>query len=293
MSRNPSVVIRPTLAPVRSSTALVTSVVPWTMSFTWSAVVPLSASDRLIPSMTARLGSAGVVGSLQVWVRPRVSSCSTRSVKVPPTSTPIRAVLSIGLPSLPRAGVAAVVADRGGVRHGAFVEVGRDGGGVAPGGRPVAATAREGDRDRVPRPEDGHRLQGRAVAAVADGLRRVSGQTAVHPLGGMAGAVAEQRHPDRRPRGVVHGDVLAEAAAVGPRTAGVRAELLPTEEQQSAGLQRLDAAAARDGGERRGGEAVVPRARAHPGAGEQDQRERLLPYARCGAAGELDAQRRD
>jgi hypothetical protein len=43
-----------------------------------------------MPSMNASAGSRGVEGTLAVATRPEFSSRRTRSVKVPPTSTPIR-----------------------------------------------------------------------------------------------------------------------------------------------------------------------------------------------------------
>ena len=68
---SPSVVSSPTLAPVRSMTVLVTSVVPWTMLCTSAGVRPASRRMRAMPSRMAREGSSGVVSSLPVCTMSR------------------------------------------------------------------------------------------------------------------------------------------------------------------------------------------------------------------------------
>src|SRR5579884_2201365 len=87
VSRNPRVVRSPVTAPLRSMSALGTSVVPCTTSAT--ALPSRSPSSRSTPSATASEGAAGVVRTL-----PTPATCpprsSTRSVKVPPMSTPMR-----------------------------------------------------------------------------------------------------------------------------------------------------------------------------------------------------------
>src|SRR5271155_286544 len=79
----------PHSAPSCSSTALVAIVVPWNR---WS-IVPASSSacrhSSRTPWITPRDGSSEVVGTLWISVRPAAVSHSTRSVNVPPTSTPI------------------------------------------------------------------------------------------------------------------------------------------------------------------------------------------------------------
>src|SRR5262249_11105670 len=78
----PRVVTRPTGAPRPSTMAFVTSVVPW-------ASEAKSGASASMPAITATAGAAGVVGTLHDHVRPD-GSRATRSVNVPPTSTPTR-----------------------------------------------------------------------------------------------------------------------------------------------------------------------------------------------------------
>src|SRR6201988_4386524 len=74
-------------APRRCRRALVPTVVPCTTSI-WSRREPVSAPMRVSPCWIASDGSEGVEGSLKRLRRP---SCSkTKSVKVPPVSTPTR-----------------------------------------------------------------------------------------------------------------------------------------------------------------------------------------------------------
>src|SRR5215831_13674213 len=87
-SRAPRVVSRHVTAPLRSISALATRVVPWTTSPTRAGST--SASSRATPSATATEGSAGVVSALPTPAT-RPSTSRTRSVNVPPMSTPIRA----------------------------------------------------------------------------------------------------------------------------------------------------------------------------------------------------------
>src|SRR6266446_1264551 len=74
----------PVRAPLRSSSALVAVVVPWT-------ITPTSAGPTAAPARapcTPPAWFATVVGTLATRTRPVASSTTTRSVKVPPTSTP-------------------------------------------------------------------------------------------------------------------------------------------------------------------------------------------------------------
>src|SRR5215831_5193276 len=90
MSLNPAVASMPVTAPRRSITALVTSVVPCTISLT-SVMATFSRESRsLMPSMTASEGSCGVVSRLCTDILLPRGSNSAKSVKVPPTSTPTR-----------------------------------------------------------------------------------------------------------------------------------------------------------------------------------------------------------
>src|SRR6266508_4451844 len=83
-SRKPRVVMKPTGAPRRSTMALVTMVVPWASE----TQGPVLGARAAIPSSTPSAGLAGVVGTLHDSIRP-AGSHATRSVNVPPTSTPI------------------------------------------------------------------------------------------------------------------------------------------------------------------------------------------------------------
>src|SRR6516225_8056195 len=93
----------PVTAPSCSSTALVPIVVPcntWSIAGRGRSKRPHSSP---IPATTPRDGSSRVVGVLWIRVRPDSVSAKTMSVKVPPTSTPIRYIL----PSHSLAGVRA------------------------------------------------------------------------------------------------------------------------------------------------------------------------------------------
>src|SRR6266851_1954780 len=84
----------PVTAPSYSNTALVPIVVPCS---TWSIASrgrSKRAHSSLMPVTTPRDGSSLVVGVLWIKVRPESVSANTISVKVPPTSTPIRYTLS-------------------------------------------------------------------------------------------------------------------------------------------------------------------------------------------------------
>ena len=83
----PFVVIRPTRAPLDSSTAFVATVVPCRMLRISATSIDASSQMRRTPFKTPSEGSAGVDG---VLIRYRLPSPSTRkrSVNVPPTSTP-------------------------------------------------------------------------------------------------------------------------------------------------------------------------------------------------------------
>ena len=80
--------MRPTQAPLRSSTALVATVVPCTNRLTSRGWSPQSASIRVRACNTARLGSLRVLGIFMMRVG-APGQCTTTSVNVPPISTPI------------------------------------------------------------------------------------------------------------------------------------------------------------------------------------------------------------
>ena len=70
MSPKPLVTSIPVTAPRRSMTALVTSVVPWTMSATSPIAIPLSRAISATPASTGNGGSCGVVSRLWIAIRP-------------------------------------------------------------------------------------------------------------------------------------------------------------------------------------------------------------------------------
>gem|GEM_PF-5005947 len=92
VSRNPAVVISPTLTPLRSVRALITTVVPCAMKPMSAALTPPFFSTLSTPC--SKLG--GVVSDLAVVMRAWPVSASvskqTRSVNVPPTSVATRSV---------------------------------------------------------------------------------------------------------------------------------------------------------------------------------------------------------
>ena len=64
-------------------------VVPWAKKPISSGAMP-RAMNRATPSSTPSAGLAGVLATFSTMSSPRVVSSSTRSVWVPPTSTPSR-----------------------------------------------------------------------------------------------------------------------------------------------------------------------------------------------------------
>jgi hypothetical protein len=89
-SRKPRVVTRPTTPTRRSTIALVTSVVPWASD----AHGPATRATAARPLRTPPAGLSGVVGTFSAVILPAPSH-ATRSVKVPPTSTPTRTPASV------------------------------------------------------------------------------------------------------------------------------------------------------------------------------------------------------
>ena len=93
--RYPFVVTRPILAPLPSRMAFVATVVPcitWPM---FRGSTPASEQTFEMPFSTPIEESAGVEGTLARNVSPFSSSMSSRSVNVPPTSTPRRYIESL------------------------------------------------------------------------------------------------------------------------------------------------------------------------------------------------------
>src|SRR6266436_615066 len=89
MPRNPSVTRRPVRTPLRSSSALVPTVVPWQKNVLSSGRTP-SARSVSIPLRMARDGSSGVAESFAIEIAPVSSSRHTKSENVPPVSTVTR-----------------------------------------------------------------------------------------------------------------------------------------------------------------------------------------------------------
>src|SRR5262245_34611929 len=96
MSRIPSVVTNAVRAPLRSMSALVARVVPWTKTETSDGGRPAVASTRRMPSSTPTSGAA-VVSTFTVS-RP-VGLSRTTSVNVPPMSAASLARISASLAS--------------------------------------------------------------------------------------------------------------------------------------------------------------------------------------------------
>src|SRR5439155_12263970 len=98
-SRWPSVVNNPTLAPLCSRSALVATVVPCTMRSVCASIAarsrPIVSASNCSPSRTPTDGSDGVDGTLVRLALPAPST-ATRSVKVPPTSIPMRYIIHLG-----------------------------------------------------------------------------------------------------------------------------------------------------------------------------------------------------
>ena len=84
MSRKPAVVMKAVLAPLRSISALVASVVPWMKTPMSCGFSPEAARTALMPSMTPSSGAWVVVSTLPL--QRFDPSSSTMSVKVPPMS---------------------------------------------------------------------------------------------------------------------------------------------------------------------------------------------------------------
>ena len=86
------VVISAVRSPLRSISALVTIVVPWTMSSSSGIVRPDCREASVNAVSIARDGSFGVVSVLPMVKAPVTLSTMMRSVNVPPMSTPARKV---------------------------------------------------------------------------------------------------------------------------------------------------------------------------------------------------------
>src|SRR5882724_8719301 len=94
MSWNPAVEMKPVSTPLRSRTALVTTVVaPSTWSFPRSITLPNRSSSSVAPCTTASAGFFGVLKTLCRCNSPS-SSRRAKSVKVPPVSNASLAIIS-------------------------------------------------------------------------------------------------------------------------------------------------------------------------------------------------------
>lgn len=93
MSRNPRVVSMPVSAPLCSIVMLVATVVPWTTVVTSAGDIPPISQISRMPLITPSDWSLGVLGTLCTNTSAGPFS-RIRSVKVPPTSTPIFAIVS-------------------------------------------------------------------------------------------------------------------------------------------------------------------------------------------------------
>src|SRR3990172_2326686 len=240
MSRWPSVVSMPTFAPLRSSSALVATVVPWTMRSVASSrerrSLASSTARRPRPSMTPMDGSSGVEADLAIVTRPSRST-ATRSVNVPPTSIPMRytsAALSLPASQPPLAGDEAVLEVRRASARGPL-------GGLAPAAAPRRddvedGAGRNGDGgllglEHPPRAGGQHDVAVRqSVLAAEETVRRVPhAVTRGIALRGLCRLHAEREH---------RAHAAAELAVAG----GIGAELVAREEEGEARLRDLDAA---------------------------------------------------
>src|SRR5579871_325616 len=90
MSSMPLVTSRPTALPERSMSVLTARVVPWTKDRIAAGSIARRAASIRSPSVTAEAGARGVVGTFSTSTSPEPSSSRTKSVNVPPMSTPRR-----------------------------------------------------------------------------------------------------------------------------------------------------------------------------------------------------------
>src|SRR5690349_10440366 len=222
----------PTFAPLRSSSALVATVVPCTTSPVSARrpprSVPSSVASSARPSITPIEGSAGVEVDLASVTRP-ASSTPTRSVKVPPTSTPMR---SISASPAPRP-----------AGHEAVDPIARARLRGPPGGRPVAAAPHrlhQEHRAGGNRHPDLLGLEHARLAArdhpVAMGQPVLAAQ---YPVGRVADAVA--RGVAERGLGRLHAQLehRPHSSAEAPVARGVGPELVTLEEEREARLRDL------------------------------------------------------
>jgi hypothetical protein len=84
------VVTRPVVTPRRSITILVATVVPWPKYSTSAGDTAKCSSISRVPCAIATEGSLGDEGTLKYDRAPLAVFAITKSVKVPPTSMPIR-----------------------------------------------------------------------------------------------------------------------------------------------------------------------------------------------------------
>src|SRR5262252_1306627 len=191
-----------------------------------------------MPSITPMEGSSGVEADLAMVTRPSAST-ATRSVKVPPTSRPMR-YMSAASARATAGAVAVLSGDE------AVLQIGGPRGGIAPRGLAPAAAARRDDVENRPGRNGNTDLLGLEHASLALGHHHVAVGQAVlaaeDAVGGMAHAVS---------RGVASGGLGglhaqpehgADAAAELPIALGVGAELVALEEEGEARFRHLDAA---------------------------------------------------
>src|SRR5207247_5335039 len=191
MSRWPSVVRMPTLAPLRSRSALVATVVPCTRRSVAArrarASAPSSRARSPMPSITPMEGSSGVDADLAMATRPSPST-ATRSVKVPPTSTPMR---YMSAPPVLPATRAAVLA-----RHESVLDIGGARGGVTARRLAPAAAPRGHDvEDGAGGNGNAHFLGLEDAAPAArhhDVAMRQAVLAAENAVGGMTDAIARR-----------------------------------------------------------------------------------------------------
>ena len=92
VSRKPSVSSAPVFEPLPVSTALVETVVPWTISSIWATNSSKGSSSRpaISSSPRTKASEGSWVVELVLWTRGEPPPRQRKSVKVPPTSMPSR-----------------------------------------------------------------------------------------------------------------------------------------------------------------------------------------------------------
>src|SRR5215813_1545493 len=242
MSRCPSVVSMPTVAPLRSRSALVATVVPCTTRSvapsSGAVSVPSSRARSAMPSITPMDGSSGVEADLAMATRPS-GSTATRSVKVPPTSMPMRYMSAASASASARA-PAVLPGDE------AVLQSGSAGHRIAARRLGPAAASRRQDVEDGAGGNGNADLFGLEHTPLALGHHHVAVGQAVlaaeDAVGRMADAIARGVAPGGLGGLHAQSEDGADAAAELPVALRIGTELVTLEEEGEARLRHLDAA---------------------------------------------------